>query len=150
MAFDPLDGSSIIGANFAVGAIFGVWSGDCLLGRTGAEQVAAAYAVFGSRTSLVVAQADPGAQEAHQSVKCTIALVLLTECSVYGSSRQLCELKVVWLAGSAGEKVVKEFTLICETNRYSWLQIQDQIQIGEKKVRPTGDWILGRQFWSSE
>jgi len=88
VAFDPLDGSSIVGANFAVGAIFGVWSGDCLLGRTGAEQVAAAYAVFGSRTSLVIAQPDPGAQEAHEIFKFldTIALVLLTECSVYGSS----------------------------------------------------------------
>ncbi|CAL8468441.1 g7981 [Coccomyxa elongata] len=61
VAFDPLDGSSIVGANFSVGAIFGVWKGDKLLGRTGEEQAAAAYAVFGSRTSLIVALPDPGA-----------------------------------------------------------------------------------------
>ena len=60
VAFDPLDGSSIVGANFSVGAIFGVWKGDKLLGRTGEEQAAAAYAVFGSRTSLVVALPCPG------------------------------------------------------------------------------------------
>lgn len=39
VGFDPLDGSSIIDANFAVGSIFGVWPGDKLLGRTGREQV---------------------------------------------------------------------------------------------------------------
>lgn len=39
VAFDPLDGSSIVDANFAVGSIFGVWPGDKLLGRTGKEQV---------------------------------------------------------------------------------------------------------------
>ncbi|KAK9915013.1 hypothetical protein WJX75_003617 [Coccomyxa subellipsoidea] len=60
VAFDPLDGSSIVTANFAVGAIFGVWPGDRLLNRTGSEQVAAAYAVFGPRTTLIVALPDPG------------------------------------------------------------------------------------------
>lgn len=39
VGFDPLDGSSIIDANFAVGSIFGVWPGDKLLGRTGRQQV---------------------------------------------------------------------------------------------------------------
>ena len=56
VAFDPLDGSSIVGANFAVGAIFGIWDGPGLLGRTGAQQVAAAYAVYGPRTSVVLAR----------------------------------------------------------------------------------------------
>ena len=56
VAFDPLDGSSIVGANFAVGAIFGIWDGPGLLGRTGAQQVAAAYAVYGPRTTVVLAR----------------------------------------------------------------------------------------------
>ena len=56
VAFDPLDGSSIVGANFAVGAIFGIWPGAGFLDRTGAEQVAAAYAVYGPRTSVVLAR----------------------------------------------------------------------------------------------
>ncbi len=55
VAFDPLDGSSIVGANFAVGSIFGIWPGDELIGRKGSEQAAAVYAVYGPRTVLVVA-----------------------------------------------------------------------------------------------
>ena len=39
VAFDPLDGSSIVDTNFAVGTIFGVWPGDKLKGITGREQV---------------------------------------------------------------------------------------------------------------
>jgi sedoheptulose-bisphosphatase len=35
LGFDPLDGSSIIDANFSVGSIFGIWPGAKLLGRTG-------------------------------------------------------------------------------------------------------------------
>ncbi|CAG9466885.1 unnamed protein product [Pedinophyceae sp. YPF-701] len=58
VAFDPLDGSSIYGANWAVGSIFGVWPGDHLIGRTGREQSAAAYALYGPKTLLVVARPD--------------------------------------------------------------------------------------------
>ena len=41
MAFDPLDGSSVVDTNFSVGTIFGVWPGDKLTGITGRDQVAA-------------------------------------------------------------------------------------------------------------
>lgn len=61
VAFDPLDGSSIFNANFAVGSIFGVWPGSTPLGQTGRQQVAAAYSVYGPRTLLVIAvPADNG------------------------------------------------------------------------------------------
>jgi hypothetical protein len=39
VAFDPLDGSSIVDTNFAVGTIFGVWPGEKLKDITGREQV---------------------------------------------------------------------------------------------------------------
>ena len=39
VAFDPLDGSSIVDTNFTVGTIFGVWPGDKLVGVTGRDQV---------------------------------------------------------------------------------------------------------------
>ncbi|KAL0452771.1 UNVERIFIED_CONTAM: Sedoheptulose-1,7-bisphosphatase, chloroplastic [Sesamum latifolium] len=60
VAFDPLDGSSIVDTNFTVGTIFGVWPGDKLTGVTGGDQVAAAMGFLGperltfllSRTSL--------------------------------------------------------------------------------------------------
>lgn len=60
VVFDPLDGSSIVGANFAVGSIFGVWPGLGVEGRCGAEQAAAAYAVYGPRTLLVWARPRAG------------------------------------------------------------------------------------------
>jgi fructose-1,6-bisphosphatase len=55
VAFDPLDGSSIFSANFAVGSIFGIWPGSTPLGQTGRDQAAAAYSIYGPRTLLVIA-----------------------------------------------------------------------------------------------
>lgn len=52
---DPLDGSSIIDANFSVGSIYGIWPGKTLVGRKGSEQVAAAVALYGPRTLLCIA-----------------------------------------------------------------------------------------------
>lgn len=54
VAFDPLDGSSIVDTNFAVGTILGIWPGDKLTGITGREQVRWCY----SR----VVPAQPGCQ----------------------------------------------------------------------------------------
>ena len=56
VAFDPLDGSSIIGSNFSVGSIFGIFKGrGGFAGMGGGDMVGAAYAVYGPRTVLVVA-----------------------------------------------------------------------------------------------
>lgn len=55
VAFDPLDGSSIIGANFAVGTIIGVWPGSGLLNRKGSEQVASLVALYGPRVTVALA-----------------------------------------------------------------------------------------------
>ncbi|KAJ1426410.1 Sedoheptulose-1,7-bisphosphatase [Sesbania bispinosa] len=64
VAFDPLDGSSIVDTNFTVGTIFGVWPGDKLTGVTGRDQVAAAMGVLGPRTTYVLALKDfPGTHE---------------------------------------------------------------------------------------
>ena len=58
VAFDPLDGSSIIGSNFAVGSIFGIWKGDYLVGQKVSDQHCAAITVFGPRTTFFVASRD--------------------------------------------------------------------------------------------
>ncbi|CAN1257136.1 Sedoheptulose-1,7-bisphosphatase, chloroplastic [Linum perenne] len=64
VAFDPLDGSSIVDTNFSVGTIFGVWPGDKLTGVTGRDQVAAAMGVYGPRTTYVLAiKGYPGTYE---------------------------------------------------------------------------------------
>mgnify|MGYP001598292247 CR=1 FL=1 len=53
VAYDPLDGSSLIDVNFAMGTIVGIYGTNELLGRTGRDQVAAIYAIYGPRTLLV-------------------------------------------------------------------------------------------------
>lgn len=64
VAFDPLDGSSIVDTNFAVGTIFGVWPGDKLTGITGRDQAAAGMGVYGPRSVFVIAMKDvPGTFE---------------------------------------------------------------------------------------
>ncbi|GKV28337.1 hypothetical protein SLEP1_g37407 [Rubroshorea leprosula] len=64
VAFDPLDGSSVVNTNFTVGTIFGVWPGDKLTGVTGRDQVTAAMGIYGPRTTYVIALKDiPGTHE---------------------------------------------------------------------------------------
>lgn len=55
VAFDPLDGSSIIAANFAVGTILGIYPGSGFVGRTGRDQVAAMIAQYGPRITVALA-----------------------------------------------------------------------------------------------
>jgi fructose-1,6-bisphosphatase I len=52
VAFDPLDGSSLVDVNLAVGSIFSVYKGDNIL-QGGRKQIAALFVVYGPRTSLV-------------------------------------------------------------------------------------------------
>jgi sedoheptulose-bisphosphatase len=56
IGFDPLDGSSIIDANFAIGGIYGLWKSKTgLMGLTGRDQIASAVSMFGPRTTLAIA-----------------------------------------------------------------------------------------------
>lgn len=52
VAYDPLDGSSLVDVNFAVGSIFGIYK-DVLSSRA---IVAAVYVIYGPRTEMVIAQ----------------------------------------------------------------------------------------------
>ncbi|TLS30092.1 hypothetical protein PpBr36_03723 [Pyricularia pennisetigena] len=64
VAYDPLDGSSIIAPNWTVGAIVGVWDGDTALGQSPhRSMVAAILGVFGPRTTAIVALRVPGIGE---------------------------------------------------------------------------------------
>jgi len=51
LCYDPLDGSSIVDANLAVGSIFAIYDGE----PAGATLVASAYIVFGPRIEVVTA-----------------------------------------------------------------------------------------------
>jgi len=52
--YDPLDGSSLLDVNFAVGTIIGIYEGNDVLGRTTGDQVAALYGVYGPHTTLML------------------------------------------------------------------------------------------------
>ena len=53
IVFDPLDGSSLVDANFSIGSIFGIYEGGDIIGKTPRDQVAALYVLYGPRTLLV-------------------------------------------------------------------------------------------------
>lgn len=65
IAFDPLDGSSIIAPNWTVGTIIGIWDGASALHQRPADrQIAAVLGVYGPRTTAIVALRVPGAEPA--------------------------------------------------------------------------------------
>lgn len=57
VAYDPLDGSSLVDVNLAVGTIISIYKGDDVL-QKGRDQVAAMYILYGPRTTLVYSTGD--------------------------------------------------------------------------------------------
>jgi fructose-1,6-bisphosphatase I len=54
VAYDPLDGSSVVEAGLAVGTVIGIYKpGTNLIGATGRDQVAALYVLYGSPIKIV-------------------------------------------------------------------------------------------------
>ena len=74
VAFDPLDGSSIIDANFAVGTICGIWPGRGLVGRTGREQTAALVCQYGPKVTIALAL-NSGATLSGESVSLELTML---------------------------------------------------------------------------
>lgn len=59
VCWDPLDGSSIVDNNWAVGTMIGIWPKSTgLIGATGRDQVTSMVALYGPRTTVLVALDD--------------------------------------------------------------------------------------------
>jgi len=59
VCWDPLDGSSIVDNNWAVGTMMGIWPKSTgLIGATGRDQATALVALYGPRTTVLVALDD--------------------------------------------------------------------------------------------
>ena len=58
VTFDPIDGSSVIDCNFSVGSIYGIWNTKELEGKTGRSLVGAALAIYGTRTTICIYNAQ--------------------------------------------------------------------------------------------
>ncbi|MFA6918288.1 MAG: class 1 fructose-bisphosphatase [Candidatus Gracilibacteria bacterium] len=54
ICYDPLDGSSLVDVNLAVGSIFGVYETKSFVGVKGIQQTGAMIAVYGPRTTIVL------------------------------------------------------------------------------------------------
>ena len=64
VTFDPIDGSSVMDANFSVASVFAIWdSKGELNGLTGRNMVGSALAVYGSRTTIVLYNTQSGRVE---------------------------------------------------------------------------------------
>merc|ERR1719389_1099371 len=59
ICWDPLDGSSVVDNNWAVGTIIGIWGAKTgIIGATGRDQVTSMVALYGPRTTMFVALDD--------------------------------------------------------------------------------------------
>jgi len=59
IVWDPLDGSSIVDNNWAVGTIIGIWpSSKGIIGSTGRDQATSMVALYGPRTTVFIALDD--------------------------------------------------------------------------------------------
>ena len=59
VCWDPLDGSSIVDNNWAVGTIIGIWGKETgLIGATGRDQKTAIVAMYGPRTTVLLSLDD--------------------------------------------------------------------------------------------
>jgi sedoheptulose-bisphosphatase len=59
VCWDPLDGSSIVDNNWAVGTMIGIWPKKTgLIGATGRDQVTSLVAIYGPRTTVLVCLED--------------------------------------------------------------------------------------------
>lgn len=54
VAFDPLDGSSLLDTNGCVGSIFGIWKSKQFEGLYGRDLLSAGYIQYGPRTTLIL------------------------------------------------------------------------------------------------
>jgi sedoheptulose-bisphosphatase len=63
VVWDPLDGSSLVDVNLSIGTIFGIYEGATLIGRIGREMIAAGLAVYGPRTTMIIARANESVKE---------------------------------------------------------------------------------------
>jgi len=69
VTFDPIDGSSVIDSNFAVGSVFGIWENSDIIGKRGKDMVGAALSCYGTRTTLICYNSSYGHVEEQTLVK---------------------------------------------------------------------------------
>lgn len=137
VAFDPLDGSSIVDTNFTVGTIFGVWPGDKLTGISGRDQAAAGMGIYGPRT---VRPQLPRAELARPHAKPVLHLraslckrVLFGTATHSDSASAYVQVFCIALKDAPG---CQEFLL---QDDGKWVHVKETTEIGEGKLFAPGN-----------
>ena len=103
VCWDPLDGSSIVDNNWAVGTMIGVWPKSTgLIGATGRDQVTSLVALYGPRTTVLVAL-DDGTYE------------FTYGCNLEGS-RNLSEEDAKWICSRQAIQIKPESKIFAPAN----------------------------------
>ncbi len=58
VCYDPLDGSSLVDVNLAIGTIVGIYKTDTFVGITGRDQLASLCVIYGPRTTMLITVGD--------------------------------------------------------------------------------------------
>ena len=58
VTFDPIDGSQVVDSNFSVASVYAIWKSKDINGLTGRNLEGAALAVYGSRTTIILYNAQ--------------------------------------------------------------------------------------------
>lgn len=103
VCWDPLDGSSIVDNNWAVGTMMGIWPKSTgLIGAKGSDQVTSLVALYGPRTTVLVAL-DDGTYEFS-----------------YGCTPEGCQLSdgswEPWICSRAGVKIAEDAKIFAPAN----------------------------------
>lgn len=131
VAYDPLDGSSLVDVNLAVGSIFGVYPGAGFIGRTGLEQSAAIIAVYGPRLTFMVTIGKGVFEflydEAEGVFECTGEIKMNGEKKIFAPGNLRACASEKWYLDLLGYWVKNGYTL-----RYSGGMVPDVNQILKK------------------
>jgi len=133
LCWDPLDGSSIVDNNWAVGTIVGVWDKSTgLIGATGRDQVMSLVALYGPRTTVFMTMDDgvyeftlgPGNQWICSREKVEIG----KECKIFAPANMRAAQEVEGYAKLIDHYMTNRYTL-----RYSGGLVPDVCQQFTKK-----------------
>jgi len=134
VSFDPLDGSSLVDANLAIGSIFGIWDCNEFIGKTARKNmVAACYAIYGPRISFVIAVKGKGVHEFELNdvgefvlVKKNITLKPNSKYFAPGNMRATC-------GNEKYLEIIQKWISECRTLRYSGGMVPDLHHILSKQ-----------------
>lgn len=123
VVFDPLDGSSLVDANFAIGSIFGIYKGSEIIGRIPQEQIAAGYVLYGPRTVFVYSIGNG----VHAFLLSDIGefIVLQENMGIADDAKNFSPGNLSAIHDNAGYKAVLDHWLEKMTLRYSGCMVAD-------------------------